>query len=98
MAKLQSLVEKFKEKELEQENLKVELGAASRKPGRPRSKGGNEKARLNFLLDKNFVDEMKALAAIKKISLTTLFVDAMKKEIENNKRDIDILQSMQKQK
>lgn len=75
----------------------MELGAASRKPGRPRKgDSGSEKARLNFLLDQNFVDDLKALATIKKMSLTSIFVDALSKEIDEHRRDIDILKSMQK--
>ncbi len=86
--KLKSLVEMYKEKE--GESLK-ELG---RKPGRPRTE--SKKVRLNFSLDEDLVADLKALASIKKQSLTAIFIESVEKEIEQHRRDIDILKAMQK--
>lgn len=62
--------------------------------GRPPAE--KKKVRLNFLFDEDMVNDLRALASIKKTTLTAIFIEAMAKEIEANRRDINILRSMQK--
>ncbi len=64
------------------------------KEGRPAAE--KKKIRLNFLFDEAMVEDLRALASIKKSTLTGIVVELVANEIENNRRDIDILKSIQK--
>lgn len=64
------------------------------KVGRPAAE--KKKIRLNFLFDEDLVGDLRALASIKKTTLTGIVVELVANEIENNRRDIDILKSIQK--
>ena len=64
------------------------------KVGRPTSE--KKKIRLNFLFDEAMVADLHALASIKKTTLTGIVVELVANEIKNNRRDIDILKSIQK--
>ena len=88
---LRSLVETFKAKEAEaaQESPQQE----QRRPGRPQS--DEKKTRLNFVVSAELAADLKALASIKKKSLTMIFAEAVEAEIEKNRKDIDIIRKIQ---
>ena len=61
---------------------------AADKPQKP-----TKNKRLNFMVDEDFMEDLKALSFIKNKTLTAVFMDCVEKEIEENRKQIDMIRA-----
>ena len=71
--------------------MKEQQAAPKSEPDKPQKPTKNK--RLNFMVDEDFMEDIKALSFIQGKTLTAVFMDCVEKEIEENRKQIDMIRA-----